>query len=71
LKEVKKKMANEKIVVILLLITIILSVVSVVLTLGINLPQLNLKSDKSVQGASTSQVGGLSLVVDKPKSSTG
>ena len=41
-------MDNQKIVVVLLLITIILSVVSVVLTLGVNLPELK-RSQTQVQ----------------------
>ena len=45
---------NQKVVVILLLITIILAVVSVILTLGITLPEQ--KADFKVKG---SQIGNL------------
>jgi hypothetical protein len=65
-----KKMANEKIVVLLLLITIILSVVSVVLTLGINLPN-SLKSEKAVGVKSIPQNGNLVLTVTQPNSASG
>lgn len=65
-----KKMANEKIVVILLLITIILSVVSVVLTLGINLPN-SLKSEKTVGVKSIPQNGNIALTVTQPNSASG
>jgi len=64
-------MDNQKVVVVLLLITIILSVVTVVLTVGINIPDLaakktstNLANPEDVYSV---QAGGAVLNLEPPK----
>ncbi len=61
-------MDNKRVIVILLLITIILSVVSVVLTLSVNLPELRRPSQQPDNPSDDldNSVGQISLVVQKP-----